>query len=543
MTLPWLHPRTKTWYARLWVPVELKPIVKKDEVRRSLRTKDAGEAKRLFKQVVAEIEAEWHQMREAAEFVKPYLPERSLSQMEAHGLAGEIYREIVDLHRANPGSPERWEREIEDLQRMLPARERTPGAQFAVMGPWSVGTRSAARAFGAEVRAFLDAREDNLDAPSFVRLCGAVALAKRDAYAHLLRNASGDFAQDPKASRFPELPPKAKALEPAPKGPGYGYEQVCDAWFAAGGIAPKTRKSWVGKLRLLTEFLEKDDLAGITQGDVLRWRDHRQAQGIAARTISYADMAGPRAIFNWAIASKKFPRIVSNPFADMAVKVPKRQTTRQKGFTLKEAETILAATLEPEENRLSETGAGARRWGPWLAAYSGARIGEIMQLQASNVYAEIAANDQEIWCMRLTPEDGSIKSGQFRLVPLHPHVIEQGFLKYVKTRRGKPLFYDPLSSRKADAANTQADKAGQRLAKWVRELGIVGVQPNHGWRHRLKTVARSCKIDRDISNFLTGHSAEDVAAEYGDYLVEVLHEAVCRLPRYLQEGGMGKVVG
>lgn len=158
MTLPWMHPKTKVWYARLWVPVEFKPIVKKDEIRRSLRTKDPTEARRVFKQVVAEIEAEWQHMKEAAAFVKPHLPERSLSQMDAHGLAGEVYRSIVDLHKANPGHPERWEKEIAELQRMLPARERTPGAHIVVMGPWSMGSNSAARILGAEVRAFLDAR-------------------------------------------------------------------------------------------------------------------------------------------------------------------------------------------------------------------------------------------------------------------------------------------------------------------------------------------------------------------------------------------------
>ena len=537
MALPWLHPKTKVYYARLWVPVDLKPVLKKEEVRRSLRTKDLQEAKRRYLHVASEIVAEWEQIRSAADFVDEpdeAMPSaRRISEKEAHALAGEFYRAVVRQHEENPGSPDTWEKALLGIQRSLPARERQAGITVIEMGPWSVGANNAARVMGTEVRAFLDERDDNLDAPSFVRLCGAVALAKRDAFEHLLRNARGNFDADPKANRFPPISPRTAEADPTPEGPAYGYVEVSDAWYAAGGIAAKTRKSWVGKLRMLTEFLGKDDLGSITQDDVMLWRDHRQAQGISPRTISYADMAGPRAIFNWAIKSKKFPRIVVNPFAEMAVKVPKTKTTRQKGFTLKEAHKILAATLEPPSNRYGETGAGARRWGPWLAAYSGARIGEIMQLHADNVYAEEASDGRKIMCVRLTPEDGDMKTGEFRIVPLHPHVIEQGFLAYVKRRRGKPLFYEPSASRKADAANTQADKAGQRIASWVRGLGIAGVAPNHGWRHRLKTISRSCGIDRDVGNFLTGHSAQDVAAEYGDYLIEVLHENVCKLPRYV----------
>lgn len=171
MTLPWRHPQHGVWYARLWVPVDLKPIIKKDEVRRSLRTKDSTEAKRLFKQVVAEIEAEWEELREAAQFAAPSIPERTISEKEAHALAGEIYRRVVAAHEDNPGTPERWETELAGLQRMLPLRERALGAAPIILGPWSQGTRSATRAFGAEVRAFLETRDDNLDVESFARLC------------------------------------------------------------------------------------------------------------------------------------------------------------------------------------------------------------------------------------------------------------------------------------------------------------------------------------------------------------------------------------
>lgn len=41
------------------------------------------------------------------------------------------------------------------------------------------------------------------------------------------------------------------------------------------------------------------------------------------------------------------------------------------------------------------------------------------------------------------------------------------------------------------------------------------------------------KFRQDVVDSITGHSPETTAAEYGDYLIEVQYELICRLPRYL----------
>ncbi|WP_156464061.1 DUF6538 domain-containing protein [Devosia sp. Leaf420] len=535
MTLPWMHPTTKVWYARLWVPVEFKPIVKKDEIRRSLRTKELPEAKRRFTQVVAEIEAEWQQMREAAEFVKPHLPERSLSQMEAHGLAGEIYRSIVELHRANPGHPEQWEKEIAELQRVLPARERTPGAHFVIMGPWSVGANSAARILGAEVRAFLDARNDNLDAPSFVKLCSAVALAKRDAYAQLLRNSMGDFTDDPKAGRFPPAPPPPTMANSKDAGGEVDPEVLLKKWRTISKVADKTYKSWSGKLRMLMAFAKKTDVATLTSLDVERWRDRRLEDGINPKTVSLGDLAAVRNILGFAAGNTAFPSIRTNVAADVKLKIRKKTIKlRESSFTFEEAHAILSATLMESPPRFTEARRAARRWVPWICAYTGARVGEIGQMHSSRIFEKATPNGRKYWCMLITPEDGSTKNNEARTIPIHSHIIEQGFLNYVKKRQklDKPLFYEPELNGGSDM-HRQADKVGERLAEWVRnDLKIRGVQPNHAWRHRFETLHRSLKIREDITDHITGHSGEDISRKYGDYLVETLSDAIEAMPRH-----------
>jgi hypothetical protein len=44
--------------------------------------------------------------------------------------------------------------------------------------------------------------------------------------------------------------------------------------------------------------------------------------------------------------------------------------------------------------------------------------------------------------LRLTPEAGTMKSRKPRTVPLHEHLIEQGFLAFVKANGSGPLFYN-----------------------------------------------------------------------------------------------------
>jgi hypothetical protein len=51
------------------------------------------------------------------------------------------------------------------------------------------------------------------------------------------------------------------------------------------------------------------------------------------------------------------------------------------------------------------------------------------------------------WCFVLRPE--VTKGKRLRRVPIHRHLVEQGFLKDVEERRriGKPLFYEPARAR------------------------------------------------------------------------------------------------
>lgn len=126
-----------------------------------------------------------------------------------------------------------------------------------------------------------------------------------------------------------------------------------------------------------------------------------------------------------------------------------------------------------------------------------------------------------------------MKTGKARSVPIHSHLIDQGILALAKTSDAEPLFYDPAAARKGSDAHPLYSQVGSKLAKWVRDLGVTAVEsPNHGWRHRFKTVARAVHMLPGVSDVIQGHAARAEGERYGEWPMAVLKVEIEKLPRY-----------
>lgn len=164
---------------------------------------------------------------------------------------------------------------------------------------------------------------------------------------------------------------------------------------------------------------------------------------------------------------------------------------------------------------------------PWTCAYTGARVNEITPLTSRDLVRR-----DGIWMIRIRGANN--KSRTFREVPLHSHLIEQGLLDCAKSRGSRPPFYDPRRSRGGKDSNPHHKKVGERLAEWVRSLGIdEGVAPNHGWRHRFSSIARFVGMPEDVRNIIQGHAGARVADHYGETWPLVALREIEKLPRYL----------
>jgi integrase len=215
------------------------------------------------------------------------------------------------------------------------------------------------------------------------------------------------------------------------------------------------------------------------------------------------------------------------------VTVPRKTFSRAgKSFHTDEVKIILRAALAIKDTR--KPSAAVRRWATWLCAYTGARVGEITQLRGVDVIEQEGVN-----VIRITPDAGTVKTGRGRTVPLHEHLIAQGFLTFAASRDAGPLFYNVAkgAARVSEATNPSKAryvKAREHLAEWVRGLGVNDpeVRPNHAWRHTFKQVAARAGISRPISHFITGHSQSDVGDDYGEPTIGDMAEALKKFPRY-----------
>jgi integrase len=290
--------------------------------------------------------------------------------------------------------------------------------------------------------------------------------------------------------------------------------------------SPATIKRWRPVIANLIHHLGHDEALRVSADDIVDWKEALMDDGVSGRTIREVYLAAAKVMFAWAVENRK---LATNPATGISVRVPKRVRSRGPSFTALEVRTILSGSLVINQGRVSPEHALARRWIPWMCAYSGARVGEIAQMRGSDI-VEI----EGVWAMRITPEAGSTKNGHSRIVALHPHLLEQGLLTIARRAGGKPIFYDPERARGGSAGNAHHKKVGERLAGWVRDLGVddPNVQPNHGWRHLFKTLARRAGIAPEVRDAIQGHAPRSVGEAYGEWPIDVIAQAIRSLPRF-----------
>jgi integrase len=186
-----------------------------------------------------------------------------------------------------------------------------------------------------------------------------------------------------------------------------------------------------------------------------------------------------------------------------------------RGFTDDEARLILADALALVGT--SGHAAAAKRWIPWLLAYTGASAGEVVRLSREDV-----VQIDGIWAIKLKADASSVKGAKGRAVPLHLHLIEQGFVDFVQAQADGPLFVAP---------GEKPDRVRDRIAERVRKIGIVAtdVAPSLGWRHRLATELRRVDVDRDATDAILGLPS---SSKFGLAVSLVrMRDGVAKLPR------------
>lgn len=403
--------------------------------------------------------------------------------------------------------------------------------------------------------AFLRDWSIKADDSSLALLMTEALRALQLAYEQRQREAVGDYSPDQNADRFPPISEVTDrhALKSATatraKSARLTLTELFTRWkdspdqrgdAKSPGIAQSTIASYSTVFRQLGEFLKHEDVRRITRDDLEGFLKKRREDGISQKTVVGVDRAAIRSIFRWGVENRI---IQENPVATLWKPKPRKKarTRGDKVFTEGERVAILKHALEyqPRSNREDKKLIAAKRWVPWLLAYSGLRVGEVAQLRKKDI-----EEHRGHWAMAIDFEAGTTKSKGTWHVPLHLHPIDLGFLDFVKRARDGYLFIDPTPERyKADARESRTkDERGvlgplktlqNDLAEFAREVvKRKDVPPNHGWRHTFISVCRTVGIDPETQRAFHDHAGETVSeSEYGEFYPAMV-EALKKIPRY-----------
>lgn len=493
-----------------------------------------------------------------------------LTQKQAHALAGRWYRWKTERHGEDPGSPQRWTAEItkfigsiaelgetarQDRSQPIVLKPigdlRDPSLQFSDLLAQLTTTQTRVLdriASASEAADFLARERVVLNREGRRRFLSAVVDELLAANALLRRRATGDYAPDPRPERFPEWSPPAPSPKPLERTGEFGPMALYKAWAKANEArtSASTRNRWISVFRELERYNGGKDVLSFTEEDALKWRDELRAADRTEKTVNFQYIAAAKAVFGWAARPKTKDGgelLDVNPFANFSMGArngaKKTVKLRERSFRLEEMSLILpaarATVLAPRSSGIVK----AKRWAPWVLAYTGARPGEVCQLRKQDL-----RRVQDRWALRLTPEAGTIKDREARIVPIHEHLVDLGFIEFVERAGEGPLFFDADALRRKgpdDPSNPRRfphEKVANRLAGWVRELGVTdkGIKPNHAWRHTFKTRALVAGIDSVVADYICGHSPKTVGDAYyaleGDAGWPALVRAIDMFPRY-----------
>tara|TARA_R110002049_G_scaffold52872_26_gene148354 strand:+ start:50840 stop:52414 length:1575 start_codon:yes stop_codon:yes gene_type:complete len=229
--------------------------------------------------------------------------------------------------------------------------------------------------------------------------------------------------------------------------------------------------------------------------------------GLSNRTINRFSMA-LGLVWKWAKRVGEFNG--DNPWEGQQRREGERRKVGKLPFTSDELKLLLRDKPEvaPEKPNYETT----LRWVCWIAAYSGMRLNEI----CNRTIADIKQRDG-IWCFDIT--NAKTEAGD-RLVPIHSHLIELGFIDYLKRQEGDWLF---PALKPGGPDQKRSWYLSKTFTTYRRKLGVTRINRDnnrdrvdfHSFRRSVIQVLERARLPQTEVAQVVGH--EKAGITFGTY--------------------------
>lgn len=303
--------------------------------------------------------------------------------------------------------------------------------------------------------------------------------------------------------------------------PDHRFDSVklYERWASsAGDRPPGTTSAFKTASEQFGAFIGGRSMHEVARKDVIAFRDYLLKSGMKSKTVE-TKVALIRAMFQVAVDAGI---VEANPAS--RIKVPKPKVEPEARLPYGSTELLKIFSDPIYSGKLPEAAGGeAGCWLPALGLYTGARLEEMAQLLISDVVCD----ERHGWYVHVTDVvDESSKAGDTkrvktvgsrRIIPLHPALIDAGFLRYVERLKGDGhhrLF--PLLQK--DVKKRYSGNWSKWWSRYSRkQMGIKSkLQVFHSLRHTFKEACREAGIPEEVHDALTGHRGGGVGRSYGN---------------------------
>ncbi len=306
------------------------------------------------------------------------------------------------------------------------------------------------------------------------------------------------------------------------------------------GWTGKTLLEYQGYFKLLQDVLGDKTIAEINREEVRKLRDtlcllpahlYKRHPGKTITEVLKMDNITPMSTTTVNKLLTLFGSIMlhcvkeghlrDNPAEGLKIQKKKRPDEERKVYTPDDIKKIVAALPSPADKP-------ERHWIPLIGMFSGMRLGELCGLHLEDV-----KQIDGIWCFDVNGEDDKrLKTlSSKRVIPLHPSLVQLGFLDFVDTmkEKGHPRMWPNLKRRGTDGYCHAIGKWFQRFNR--QYVTSDQLKTFHSLRHTFADTLKQAGVQEALISELMGHAnASITTGRYGKrYRPQRLLEAVCKL--------------